>query len=95
MAIVAYDNWSVKAREVIAEVDKSLPETATLAERKKALFDAYPFGQREMWPYKAWCKAQKAYLARFMTSDQKVPAHHLSPLERMMARAKEIAHDPQ
>ena len=43
--------------------DKSAPIIATVMRRaegqgekeiKKALHDAYPFGEREMWPYKIW-----------------------------------------
>jgi hypothetical protein len=53
------------AREVIGQVHRSLPENATIKERKAALKAAYPFGTREYWPYKAWCKAQREYLAKF------------------------------
>lgn len=78
-------DWSQHARETIQKVHASLPENATLDERKKALFDAYPFGDRAMWPYKAWNKAKREYLAKF---DQSIPKpKHLSPLERQMARA--------
>lgn len=58
-------SWIDEAWRVIDEVDRSLPATATLAERKAALRAAYPFGQRAYHPYKQWCKAQRAYLARF------------------------------
>lgn len=77
--------WSAIARRVVGEVHATLPENATLAERKAALKAAYPFGERAMWPYKAWCKAQREYLARHepITPTNK----HLSPMERMMARA--------
>lgn len=49
--------WSKIAREVVAEVLAAYP--ADTPERRKALRDAYPFGQREYWPYKAWLKAIK------------------------------------
>jgi hypothetical protein len=58
--------WSARSWRVIEDVHRSLPETATYEERRKALFDAYPFGIREHFPYKAWCKAQKTYLARYL-----------------------------
>lgn len=78
-------SWYETARDRIAVVHAGLPSNATLEERKAALKDAYPFGERARWPYKAWCKAQREYLARHeqVTSTNK----HLSPMERMMARA--------
>jgi hypothetical protein len=42
-----------------------VPPEATFAERKKIIDAAYPFGERAMWPYKAWLKARKKYLAQF------------------------------
>jgi len=57
--------WADEARAVIGRVHASLPGTATYAERKKALHDAYPFGPRMYHPYKAWCKVQRSYLARY------------------------------
>lgn len=68
-------DWSRMARETIAKIHASLPEDATLAERKRALKDGYPFGEREYWPYKAWCKAKRKYLARF--EPYKPPPGHL------------------
>ena len=46
--------WRQIAAPIIAEV---LKETAGQDERtiRRALRDAYPFGQRAMHPYKAWC----------------------------------------
>lgn len=57
-------SWSDEARKTIARVALTIPETATLKERKAAIDAAYPFGPREYWPYKAWCKARRAYLER-------------------------------
>lgn len=57
--------WHDQAWMAIEAVHRALPETATLAERKKALKDAYPFGERAYWPYKAWCKARRQYLAKY------------------------------
>ena len=47
-------SWRDVARPIIAQV---LQETAGQEEPqvKKALRDAYPFGQRAMHPYKIWC----------------------------------------
>ena len=78
--------WGDIARARIAEVHASLPETATLAVRRAALRSAYPFGVRRFWPYRAWCKAQRAYLASYTASGQAVPERHLSPLERLMRK---------
>lgn len=47
---------------------KGIPEGATLKERKAIIDEAYPFGQRKMFPYKMWLKARKKYLNRY---DQK------------------------
>ncbi len=57
-------SYSDIARGVIAKVDQGIPPDVSFAERKRAIRDAYPFGLRAHWPYKAWCKAQRAYLAR-------------------------------
>ena len=47
-------SWRDIARPIIAEV---LAETRGRSEKdiRKALFDAYPFGERAMHPYKVWC----------------------------------------
>jgi len=57
--------WADIARETIARIDRELPKSATLAERKAALRAAYPFGVRAYSPYKTWCKCQREYLRRF------------------------------
>lgn len=55
--------WVEQSVAVIRETLAALPKNATPAERKRALRDAYPFGDRSNWPYKAWCKAQRIALA--------------------------------
>ncbi len=57
--------WTAAAREVIACVHQKLPEDATLADRIAAVDAAYPFGDRDHWPYKGWLKARREYLCRF------------------------------
>lgn len=49
-------DWARISREVVTRV---LRETAGQPEAvvRKALFDAYPFGERKFWPYKAWLQA--------------------------------------
>lgn len=63
-------NWSEKSRETIARVHGQLAEDTPFKDRRQAIRDAYPFGTREYWPYKAWCKAQRVYLNKY---DPKVP----------------------
>lgn len=61
--------WSKEARRLIGEVHATLPENATLDERKKAIREAFPPGWRgASWPYKAWLKARKEYLRKFDTT---------------------------
>ena len=59
--------WGAISWDVINKVHVSLPEDATFKQRKEALKEAYPFGLRTNYPYKAWCKAQRSYLARYDT----------------------------
>jgi hypothetical protein len=49
-----YPTWRERAAPIIALV---LRETEGQEEKaiRRALRDAYPFGQRAMHPYKAWC----------------------------------------
>ena len=70
-------DWARIARETVAEVAKSIPDDASLKDRKAILRAAYPFGERAYWPYKAWCKAQREYLARWEAS--KAPPTPLFP----------------
>jgi hypothetical protein len=51
------------SKAIIAKVHASLPPDISMKDRKKAIFDAYPFGEREYHPYKMWCKAQREYFA--------------------------------
>lgn len=68
--------WHDRCWQVIGEVHASLPADATLAQRKRALHDAYPFGERRYFPYKAWCKARRQYLAKYEPS-KPIPEHAL------------------
>jgi hypothetical protein len=45
-------SWYDHARAAIAEVDAILPSDVSFAIRKDAVALAYPFGDREHWPYK-------------------------------------------
>jgi len=48
--------WYQRSCEVIREVMREYPHLSGRALRK-AVSEAYPFGQRSMYPYKAWLKA--------------------------------------
>lgn len=81
--------WRSAAREVIRVADAALPPDATLAERRRALRDVYPFGVRKWWPYKAWLLERRLYLATCVRSMDDVPPHRLTPLEQYIrARGK-------
>lgn len=54
--------WAQQAREVVHATLASLPFGATVKEKRAALRQAYPFGPRQYWPYKAWCKAVRQSL---------------------------------
>lgn len=79
-------SWAERARHRIEQVHASLPETATFEERKKALLDAYPFGERAYHPYKMWLKEQRRYLSRYEPAKD-TKRFPLSPLERMLRMA--------
>ena len=46
--------WRDHCRPIIAQV---ILETGKgdMKKLRKALRETYPYGQREMWPYKVWC----------------------------------------
>ncbi len=59
-------NWQHDAPIEIAKAVASLPDDATVAERKKALrAHAYWFHGGTSWGKKVWAKHCKLYLARF------------------------------
>lgn len=60
------DSVVVIVRAAIEEVDKSLPEGASLAERIAAIDAAFPFGKRgRNHKYRVWCRERRYYLRRF------------------------------
>ena len=92
--------WAKQAFYAIYDAHQSLAEDADLATRKAAIDAVYPFGPREMHPYKQWLKVRRWYLEQFGyeskgkphvgkprvdTNQPKLIAE--SPLERMMRRA--------
>ncbi len=52
MAEYSESRWRNLAAPIIAEVLRRFPEDSP--ERRRALKDAYPFGERAMHPYKIW-----------------------------------------
>lgn len=85
-------DWSDTARRVIQEVHLSLPDSVSLADRMKAVDDAYPFGMRAFSPYKTWLKARREYLCRFGYQPKGKPLVE-SPMERIMRRARQPTQD--
>ena len=53
--------WRILARDVIRDVIKNNPNTE-YKELKKKISEAYPFGLREMHPYKIWLDEVKYQL---------------------------------
>ncbi len=71
-------------REVSAPIVREVVRRVGLADRKalrKALRDAYPFGAREYWPYKAWLIEIKA-----QTGGMRNPRRIAGQLELFNAR---------
>lgn len=56
--------WRQRAREVIQRVLSSLPADTTPALIRKAISDAYPFGERAHHPYACWLREVKQTLRR-------------------------------
>lgn len=84
-------DWQRTASAVIGEVHKSLPADADLKTRKAALRAAKPWEfSSTSWGNKVWAKHSRKYLEKFGLAPLKAKAveDHLSPLERMIAKAK-------
>jgi len=79
-------HWAIAAKRAISEVDATLPPEVSLEERTKAIDAAYPFGPRSHLPYKMWLQARREYLGRFGYRKRGLV---LSPMERMMLKAKD------
>lgn len=72
-----------QARYVIAKTHGGLPADISFADRKKAIFDAYPFGPRKWTPYKVWLAEQRRYLRQYDPS----PAGPLAPVDWSSAQS--------
>lgn len=84
--------WRRKSIAVIAQLEAEYKDKSYSA-FKRALFDAYPFGERAYTPYKIWCEDQRAALARHPESpDYKPPmGDGLQTLDLFSEQAKESA----
>jgi len=78
--------WEQKAISIISKVHSNIRANASFDERKKAVQEAYPWGCRSGWPYKAWLKAQRRYLARYAPKGEVTKKLPLTPLERMIKK---------
>jgi hypothetical protein len=57
-------SWGEYAAEVIAEVIAEQPGAARKRRCGSGSRQAYPFGERRMWPYKAWLREVRLALRR-------------------------------
>lgn len=67
-------NWRSIAMRIVYETLERLPEGATFKEKRAALREAYPFGERAHQPYKVWlseCRRQLKLPARPKPSDKR------------------------
>lgn len=64
------NSWEAESMQIIRNVLKD-NEHSTESELKRALKDAYPFGERKHWPYKIWCGCVKRALAGRRLSETK------------------------
>ena len=82
--------WAERAQEIIEAIDAKLPADTDIKGRRKAYREEKPHEYAvTSWGAKTWARAQRRVLAKYgPTADSKVPTKHLSPLERMMARAR-------
>ncbi len=59
-------SWRDEAWEVMGKVRaECLAKNMTPPEISKAIDDAYPFGERAMYPYKAWLSARKKFFEQY------------------------------
>ena len=53
--------WREHCSPIIAQVIEDTGKD-DMKKLRKALRDAYPYGERKMWPYKVWCSEIKRQL---------------------------------
>ena len=69
-----YATWKQRAHRIIAQVIADNPTVTEEKAMRKLISAAYPWGQREYHPYKAWCKAVSETFAQ--------PVQHNLPPKR-------------
>lgn len=82
--------WQQEAESIIAQVHKTIPTEADMKTRRRAITAAKPpMFACTSWGRKTWSKAATEYLSKHGYEPRTSPTkrQHLSPLERMMARA--------
>lgn len=74
--------WRDIARPLIAEELRAIgyPKQCDLAFARKVLRAAYPFGEREYWPYKVWLNECRKQLRLQLTKDKPDPRQEELPL---------------
>lgn len=69
-------SWRKTARRVIAEALAALPEDAPKTAVLRAIRESYPFGERAMYPYKAFLLERKRALEGRYGGEARIPAEH-------------------
>lgn len=84
--------WREQAKLTIQFVNSRLPDNATLAERTKAIDDAYPFEERRAFPYKMWLEERRKCLKQYgyVSKQKPKPIRHESPMERAKRKTREL-----
>lgn len=64
-------SWAWSAQRVIDPIfTQAKREGWTKEQFEKEIYDAYPFGEREMFPYKMWLKVRKLYMDRWQGQEE-------------------------
>lgn len=72
-------SWRDRARPIIAKVIAEIGLT-DMKRLRKAISEAYPFGPREMHPYKIWCDEVRRQLGLKVVKDRKGVPVEVKPL---------------
>eukprot|EP01035_Chromulina_nebulosa_P044226 gene44226-biopygen30312 len=69
-----YNSWIVRARDAVRQVALTIPDDATLPERRKAMRAAAPlFHGGTYWGRKKWGQAVREYLERHGQAPRRPP----------------------
>lgn len=79
MTFTADSSWRKYAAPIIAETIREMPDGATDKDLRRALRDAYPFGERKYWPYKVWCDEVRRQLGKKKPTATAVPRKNDDP----------------